>query len=398
MKTAYLDCFSGISGDMMVGAFLDLGLPLQTLKEEIKKLSLDGYRLSCERVKKKGIEAAKFSVHVEKDQLHRHYSDIREMIKKSTLKEEVKRTSLSIFAAIAEAEGKVHGISPEKVHFHEVGAIDSIVDIVGTAIGMDYFGIVSVATSSLVTGSGIVTCEHGPMPIPAPATAELLKGIPFNNSEERAELVTPTGAAIVKVLASSFGEMPPLSVEAIGYGAGEKDLQSRPNLLRIFLGASEYTTNYYEEDSVLVMEASVDDMNPQFFEPLMEELFNAGALDVVMIPIQMKKNRPATLLQVIIPETMKKEAAAIIFRGSTTIGIRSHLARRLKLKRTEKRVKTSLGEVMVKEIVGIDGVKQLRPEYEELKRLSLSAKLSLIEVNLRLQGELTDHLNEKKES
>ncbi|MDH3973110.1 MAG: nickel pincer cofactor biosynthesis protein LarC [Deltaproteobacteria bacterium] len=393
MKIAYLDCFSGISGDMMVGAFIDAGLPLEKLESEIKKLPLDGYRLSCERVKKNGIDAAKFSVHLEKEQHHRHYSDIRDIIEKSSLKDEVKKMSLSVFAAIAEAEGKVHAIPPEKVHFHEVGAIDSIVDIVGAAIGMDHFRIASVATSPLVTGTGIVKCDHGPMPIPAPATAELLKGVPFAHSEEKFELVTPTGAAIVNVLASSHGEIPPMSIETIGYGAGEKDLHSRPNLLRVFLGEAEHAAGSYEEDTVLVLEASIDDMNPQFFEPLVEELFEAGALDVAMMPLYMKKYRPATLLQVIIPETLKDKAAAIIFRGSTTIGIRSHLAKRSKLRRSERKILTSFGEVRVKEISGPGGIKALRPEYDELKRLSTSTKLSIVQVNLQVQRELMDYMD-----
>lgn len=398
MKTAYLDCFSGISGDMMVGALIDLGFPLEKLEEEITKLPLHGFRLTCKRVKKNGIDAAKFSVHVEKSQHHRHYSDIRTMIEDSRLKDDVKKMSLNIFAALAEAEGKVHGIAPEKVHFHEVGAVDSIADIVATAIGMDYLRITSVNVSPLVTGTGIVNCDHGAMPVPAPATAELLKGIPFSRSDEKVELVTPTGAAIVKSLAASYGEMPPMSVEAIGYGAGDKDLQSRPNLLRVFLGKGDRSKECGEEDTVLVMEASIDDMNPQFFEPLMETLFKAGAHDVVLMPVYMKKNRPATLLQVVIPQSLKDEAASIIFRGSTTIGIRFYPARRLKLKRVEKKIKTSYGEVRAKEIIGTDGSRQLRPEYDEVKRLSLATGFPPIEISLKLQKELARYLDKERES
>lgn len=388
MKIAYLDCFSGISGDMMVGALVDLGLPLEKLEEELKKIPLTGYRLACDRVMKNGIAATKFSVYVEKDQHHRHYSDIRNLLEKSALKEEVKKKALNIFTSLAEAEGKVHDISPEDVHFHEVGAVDSIVDIVGTAIGMDHFGITSVATSSLVTGTGIVQCDHGAMPIPAPATAELLKGIPFSHSEEKFELVTPTGAAIVKALASSHGEIPAMSVNSTGYGAGEKDLQSRPNLLRIYLGEAEALRDCYEEDSILIMEASIDDMNPQFFEPLMEGLFEAGALDVAMMPLYMKKSRQATLLKIIAPESLKNKLAEIIFKGSTTIGIRYYPVKRLKLKRSERKVKTSFGEVMVKEITLPDGSSQLRPEYDELKRISLLTNLPVIQISLQLEGEL----------
>ena len=395
MKTIYIDAFSGISGDMMVGALMDLGLPLQTIKDGIDKLPLDGYEISCKRVKKNGIDAAKFSVEVKKKQPSRLYSNIKEMLEGSTLKKEVNDLSLAIFDAIAVAEGKVHGIAPEKVHFHEVGAVDSIIDIVATAIGIDHLGIENIVSSKIITGTGIVKGDHGHMPIPAPATAELLKGIPFKSSDVPFELATPTGAAIVKLLATDFGDMPDMNTQAIGYGAGDRDLECRPNLLRIFLGEQadapvDLPNKAYDRDRVLIMEASIDDMNPQFFEPLMEELFKAGALDVTMTPIFMKKMRPATLLQVIAPIEKREHFSTIIFSGSTTIGIRCYEAERVKLIRREETVETSFGKIRVKVIERGNGPAELRPEYEELKRLSLDSTLSVMEINAAISNELAN--------
>ena len=397
MKTIYIDAFSGISGDMMVGALIDLGLPVQTIRDEIGKLPLDGYQISCKRVKKNGIDAAKFSVEVKEKQPSRLYSNIKEMLKDSGLKKEVRDLSLAIFDAIADAEGKVHGISPEKVHFHEVGAIDSIIDIVATAIGIDDLGIEKIVSSKIITGTGIVKGDHGHMPIPAPATAELLKGIPFRSSDVPFELATPTGAAIVKALTSDFGDMPDINVETIGYGAGDRDLECRPNLLRIFLGQQidediDLLDQAVDKDRVLIMEASIDDMNPQFFEPLIEKLFSSGALDVSMTPIFMKKMRPATLLQVIAPPEKRKQFAAIIFSNSTTIGIRCYEAERMKLIRREETIETSFGKIKVKAVEKGNGLTELRPEYEELKRLSLDSTLSIIEINSVISSELANKI------
>lgn len=399
MKTIYIDAFSGISGDMMVGALIDLGLPLQIIRDEIGKLPLDGYEISCKRVKKNGIDAAKFSVELKEKQPSRLYSNIKEMLEDSGLKKEVRDLSLAIFDAIAIAEGKVHGIAPEKVHFHEVGAIDSIIDIVATSIGIDHLGIEKIVSSKIITGTGIVKGDHGHMPIPAPATAELLKGIPFKNSDVAFELATPTGAAIVKILATDFGDMPDINTQAIGYGAGDRDLKCRPNLLRIFLGQqidatidlpNEGNSEAHDKDNVLIMEASIDDMNPQFFEPLIEKLFREGALDVSMTPIFMKKMRPATLLQVIAPLEKREHFAAIIFSGSTTIGIRSYEAERIKLIRREETIETSFGKVKVKLIEKRKGLTEMRPEYEELKRLSLGSTLSIIEISSAISSELAN--------
>lgn len=386
MKTAYLDCFSGISGDMTVGALIDLGLPLALIEKEVGRLPLKDYRITLRRTKKNGISSADFGVDVKGAQHGRNYRDIRDMLSNSSLGKNVKELSLQIFKALSEAEGKVHGVNPEDIHFHEVGAVDSIIDIVATTIGVDYLGIGNVFTSRISTGSGMVAGEHGNMPVPAPATAELLKGIPFSTSALECELVTPTGAAIVKTLSKSFGAMPAMKVEAIGYGAGDRDLEDRPNLLRIFLGTEEGILSYnHEKDQVIVMEASIDDMNPQFFEPLIEDLFAAGCVDVAVIPVQMKKGRPASILQVLLPPHLKDKIAGVIFSESTSIGVRCYGADRIKLKRREEKIDTPLGEIRVKVIVKDGAFVEHRPEYEDMKRVARENNLSIIEASRRIQ-------------
>ncbi|MBE9503042.1 MAG: nickel pincer cofactor biosynthesis protein LarC [Proteobacteria bacterium] len=393
MKTLYLDCFSGISGDMVVGAFIDLGLPLNFLKVELHKLSLDGYELDVKRVKKNSIDSANFSVQVEEKQKARDYKGIKNMIEGSSLKNDVKALSLKIFDLLVEAEGKIHAVPPEDVHFHEIGCVDSIVDIVSTAIGMDYLDISHVYSSNIVTGTGMVMTDHGCMPVPAPATAEILKGVPVSNAAVEGELVTPTGAAILKAIAKKFGPMPEMNVEKIGYGAGDKDWGERPNLLRIFLGETldkldGAINGFYDRDEVLVMETAIDDMNPQFFENMVEGLFSGGALDVVLIPVYMKKGRPGTLLQVIASPEKQQQVARVIFSGSTSIGIRSYRVDRMKLKRGEEMISTSLGEVRVKTIEMEKGKVELRPEYDDLKKLAKLKGMSMREVNSIIQQTL----------
>jgi len=394
MKTLYLDCFSGISGDMMVGALVDLGLPFNHLEDELSKLPLDGYKINVSRIKRSGIDAANFTVKVERQLKHRHYKSIKEMISSSGLNDEVKSLSLKIFNILAVAEARVHGIEPDDVHFHEVGGVDSIVDVAGTAIGVRYFQAERVCSSRIVTGSGTVTTEHGEMPVPAPATAEILKGIPLSQSNIAAEMVTPTGAAILKALATDFGEMPEMTVSEIGYGSGDKDFGSHPNLLRIFLG--EATGGFegslpipYEADKILILEAAIDDMNPQFYEPLMDKLFSAGALDVTMTSLYMKKSRPGTLLTVLIPPELKTRISEIIFSESTTIGIRCVKSERIKLKRREKTVQTPFGEIRVKVIDKGDGVEELRPEYDDIKKLSSLNNLSVRDMSLKIRAFLS---------
>ncbi len=381
----------------MVGALIDLGLPLKLLVSELKKLPLEGYSINISRIKRSGIDAADFTVEVERQHEQRNYKSIKEVISSSALNDNVKLLSLKIFETLAIAEGRIHGINPDDVHFHEVGGIDSIVDVVGAAIGIDFFKIDKTCSSKIVTGVGSVVSDHGIMPLPAPATAEILKGVPLSQSNIASEMVTPTGAAIVKSLSGSYGAMPEMIVKAIGYGAGDSDFGPHPNLLRVFLGKvnDEAASFPYEEDTVLILEAAIDDMNPQFYEPLIDKLFSMGALDVTMSALYMKKNRPGTLLSVMIPPELKMKISEIIFSESTTIGIRCIKSERIKLKRDGKTVQTPLGEVRVKVIDRGKGVNELRPEYEDIKKLSLQNNLSAGDTLSKIQAFLTGASDKK---
>jgi len=297
---AYFDCFSGISGDMTLGALIDLGVPLPWLKESIAALPLPGFDITVSDLEYNGIKAKRVEVHAHGDHHHRHYSDIRALIEKSPLPEQVKATALSIFRCLAEAEAGVHGCTPEEVHFHEVGAVDAIVDVVGSALGLHRLGVTAAAASAIPNGRGFVVCRHGRLPIPAPATVAILKGKPTYGTDVEYELTTPTGAAIVSTVANKFGPMPMMATAGIGYGAGRRNLEPGPNLLRIVIGEasarrSEHV-NDFKQDQIVVVESSIDNMNPEIFGFLMDRLFEEGALDVAWIPIQMKKNRPGTLM------------------------------------------------------------------------------------------------------
>jgi pyridinium-3,5-bisthiocarboxylic acid mononucleotide nickel chelatase len=297
MKIAYLDCFAGASGDMILGAFLDAGLEMEALTKALKTLPLDGYVLQALREARSHLFGTRFVVDADKNkQPPRTFSDIKNIITNSALSGRVKERSIRVFESLAAEEGKIHACAPEKVHFHEVGAVDSIVDIVGAVFALEYLEIESLYASPLPLGSGFVETRHGAIPLPAPATIALLKGIPVYDSGIKEELVTPTGAALLKGLARAFGPMPPMVVESIGYGVGARSLSDRPNLLRVLLGREEQEIR---TDTVVVLEANVDDANPEWLGYLMERLFREGALDVLFCPVHMKKNRPGVLIQVI---------------------------------------------------------------------------------------------------
>ncbi len=357
MTTAYFDCFSGISGNMTVGALLDMGVPLEWLQKQLAGLSMDGFSLSADTLSRHGIQARHFQVHVQGDPVHRHYGDIKSMIEKCPLAPRVRQTSLAIFDQVADAESRIHGVEKAGVHFHEVGAIDSIVDIVGTALCLEYLGIDTILSSKIPLGKGFVACQHGTLPIPAPATVEILKNVPVYGTGISEELVTPTGAAIIKALAKDFGDMPHMTIEKIGYGAGSRNLQNRPNLLRVLTGQvpalSDKGTQASVGDTVMVVETCVDDMNPEIFGYLMERLFDDGALDVYWIPVFMKKNRPGTLIQVVC--NMDKRAPVIdrILSETTSTGVRFHPMQRAKLIREIVSVSTSLGDVLMKKITAL---------------------------------------------
>jgi uncharacterized protein (TIGR00299 family) protein len=378
MRIAYLDCFSGISGDMFVGSLLDAGLPFEQLEKTLSGLKIGGYRISATPEERNHIFGTRFSVTLQgTDQPARHLDDVREILKNSNLPIPVIQKSVRIFENLAETEGDIHHISAKEVHFHEVGAVDSIVDIVATIAGIELLGIEKVFASRIPVGSGIISSAHGKIPIPSPATTALLKDIPIYSSGQDVEMVTPTGAALIASLCSSFGHMPPMVIEQVGYGVGSRALPDRPNLLRILIGkdADEERT-----ETVVVLEANLDDMSPELSGYLMETLFEAGARDVSFYPVYMKKNRPGIQLQVIGKPEDRERLTAIIFRESTTLGVRYSYGQRTVLKRERVVVDSPWGKMNAKNVINQDGRAVLLPEYEECKRIARENNLPLRDV------------------
>jgi len=378
MKVLYLDCFAGASGDMLLAALLDAGAPLSAVRSELSKLPLTGYELKTARVVKRGITALDVTVEVqEKSPPHRHFRAIREMLTQSSLSPPVREMSLAVFTRLAEAEGKIHGHPPEQVHFHEVGAVDSIVDTVGTAAALFALGVVKIQASPLHTGTGFVRCAHGLLPVPAPATLELLRGVPVYSRDVEAELLTPTGAALLSTLAS-FGPLPAMRVQAVGYGAGKLDLPF-PNVLRAVVGEAGAEDGLLYEEAI-VLEANIDDLNPEIFGHVTERLFAAGALDVYLCPIQMKKNRPATLLRVLSVPEKEQALLSLIFRETTTLGVRRFSGQKLMLRRRHVTVATAYGEARVKVAEWDSEELNAAPEYEDCRILARENSLPLKEV------------------
>ena len=374
MKIAYGDLIGGLSGDMFVAALLDLGLSLAKLRSELRKIPTLEFELKTAKKHVHSIRAAQFHVLCAKNEAPRSWKQIRELIKRSKLSAAIKATGLDIFTGLAEAEAKIHGIAVDKVHFHEVGATDSIVDIMAAAIGIREFGIDDFHFSRIPLGSGITSSRHGPLPVPGPATLELLKGLPTFGVEVESETVTPTGAAIVRALGKSFGAPPEMNIKKIGYGTGQKEFPNRPNLFRLILGDAG---GGWQQEEMLAIETNIDDMNPQFYDYVMERLFEAGARDVFLAPIQMKKNRPGTLLRLIAEPGDREKLARIIFKETSTIGIRCYPIGRMILKRESKKIKTRYGEVAVKIAEQPDGGTRAMPEYDDLKRLAAAKKLPI---------------------
>jgi hypothetical protein len=374
MRIVYGDLIGGASGDMFAGAFLDLGLSLQTLKSELKKFPSLKYRIEVTAKEHHAIRATRFRVLTGDKKSQRTWGQIRRLIEQANLEPEIKELALKIFSRLAEVEGKIHGISPEKVHFHEVGATDSIIDIMSAAVAVHHLKIDSFHFSRIPLGRGLTRSRHGALPLPGPATLELLKGLPIQWIDLGAETVTPTGAAIIATLGSHFGEAPNMVVEKVGYGAGEKEFPDRPNVLRLVLGQDD---TGWGQDEMLVMETNIDDMNPELYDYVLDRLFAAGARDVSLSPIQMKKSRPGTSLQVIAEPARREKLAEIIFRETSTIGIRYYPVKRMTLKRAFGRVKTRFGLVKVKFVQEPDGSKRATPEYEDLKRIAQAKKIPL---------------------
>jgi len=374
MKIAYFDCFSGISGNMILGALLDAGLEKAQWQAELERLSISGYTVHVQPVTKRGMRGTHVEVEVSERGVERHLREIEEIVTASSLPEKVKEQSLAIFRRLAHAEAHVHGIPVEHVHFHEVGAIDAIVDVVGAVIGLWLLDIKQVYASPVHVGRGVVTCAHGVLPVPAPATQELLRGIPIYGRDVDAELVTPTGAAILTTLVETFGSAPPMRVTHIGYGAGTRDLPI-PNLLRVSLGESEVESDRlvnpdYEEDTITVVEANVDDMSPQFYDYVLERLFDAGVVDAFLTPIHMKRNRPAVKLTLLVPAECISAVLDVVFTETTTIGVRSYPVHRWKLPRTLVTVETPYGPVDVKIARRGAAVVNVAPEYRDCRRLA----------------------------
>lgn len=377
MKIAYLDCVSGISGDMTLGALIDLGVDLSSIQSGIDSLGLPSCKLVTEEVKRHGFRAVNLTVQHEPEHAHRHLHHITDMIDGSKLTDGQKKLAGDIFTNLAEAEAKVHGSTLEKVHFHEVGAVDSIADIVGAAIGFDLLGVDAVVSSPIPTGHGFIQIAHGRVSVPAPATAELLKGIPLASCDVEAELTTPTGAAIVKTLATSFGPLPAMTIEKIGIGAGDKEFKEQGNILRLIVGNTDSVTL---TDQVEVLETNLDDTTGEIVGHTVNALLEAGALDVYTTPIYMKKNRPATKLTILCSAEKKSELEAIVFRETTTLGIRHSSARRSILAREHDIVETQWGPVAGRRIVGADGTVRFSPEYDACAEVAVKATVSVQEV------------------
>lgn len=371
MCVLYFDCFSGASGDMIVGSLLDLGVPLERLGAELQKLNLPNYSISADKVVKAGIAATKFHVHIGHEHAHRNYFAIEKIIKGSLLNSQIKESATKVFLRLAEAEARVHGSTVDQVHFHEVGAIDAIIDIVGACIGFQLLGVKEIAVSSLNVGTGFVQSAHGRLPVPAPATVELLKGIPIYSNQTEGELVTPTGAAILSTLGKKFVPLPSIEIEAIGYGAGTRDTPGTANVLRVFKGRfSPQSVSADEacgEPKVTVIEANIDDMNPQLYGCLHDRLMELGALDAYVCPVQMKKNRPGLLLTVVISPEALDTVTEAIFRETTTIGIRYYDAGRRVLERQIVPIELEYGTIRIKVSRHKSQIVNFSPEYEDCR-------------------------------
>jgi uncharacterized protein (TIGR00299 family) protein len=377
---AFFDCFAGISGDMTLGAFIDLGLPLAELQEVMQALGLPDLTVGAEPVVQGHLTGVrlKASLRSGKPQVSRSYREICALIEASPLSTGVKARSLKMFRLLGEAEARIHGQALEDVHFHELGALDSILDIVGAAYGAERLGLTRVFVSPLPMGWGMIHAAHGQLPNPAPATLELLRGLTIYGTDLPGELVTPTGAVILKGLSAVPEPCPPLKLARVGYGAGTRELPGHPNLLRVYLGEPLAPAPGVRE-RVLVLETHIDDMNPELYEPLMAGLFAAGALDVALSPIQMKKNRPGVRLTVVAPPAAREGLLARLFVDSTTLGVRLMEVERVAARRWQETVETPYGPLTVK-VMEYGGQRRVMPEYEACRRLSEQHGLPLIEV------------------
>jgi uncharacterized protein (TIGR00299 family) protein len=398
VRILYLDCFSGISGDMLLGAVLDAGLPLDELKRALGSLALEGCHVQADKVLRAGVSATKFDVHEHhhhhdahhshehgahhhhgQDHAHRSLPEIFRLIDRAALSQAGRERAKSLFQRLAEVEASIHQMPVEKVHLHEVGAVDSIIDIVGAVFAFEWFGADAIVSSPLNVGGGMVQSAHGLFPVPAPATVKLLGNAPVYGGATQSELVTPTGALIVSSYATSFGPLPPMTVERVGYGAGARDFPTTPNVLRVLAGQAAPAFDTASE-RVVVIECEMDDMNPQLFGVAMDRLYAAGALEVFYVPVQMKKNRPGTLLTVVAPPDRRQTLADVIFQETTTIGLRYSEVDRVALKRELVAVDTPVGAVRFKLAWHGGRLVNAAPEFDDCARLAAANNLSVKEV------------------
>jgi len=411
MKTLYFDCFAGASGNMILGALVALGVDRRELIREIKLLDVSDFKIEIKTVDKSGISAVHADVKVPHEHAHRHLHTIEKIISESRLSENVKTRAVKIFTKLAEAEAKVHGIAIEKVHFHEVGAMDAIIDVVGVCVGFEILGIEKFACSKIHVGSGFVKMAHGKFPVPPPAVVELLKNIPIYSTEIEGELITPTGAAIIATVCEEFGQIPEMKIEQTGYGAGTREYENFPNVLRLFLGEIEPSRHKDEREEnypqintdeirlktkdqrpktedLILLETNIDDLSPQILGFVMERAFELGALDCWFTPIQMKKNRPATMVSILCEEEKRETLSELLYTETTTLGIRVRKIERNCLPREIVKVETKFGEVAVKIARYGEKIVNAKPEYEQIREIALQSKKTLREIEREVLEEL----------
>ncbi|HWT03449.1 MAG TPA: nickel pincer cofactor biosynthesis protein LarC [Pyrinomonadaceae bacterium] len=379
MKTLYFDCFAGASGDMILGALIGVGVDPRLLTEQLSLLDVPGYEVSFETVDRSGISATRALVRTDEERAHRHLSHILKIINDSRLADSVKERAARIFTRLAEAEAKIHNVPVERIHFHEVGALDAIVDVVGACVGFELLNVERFVSSELHVGSGMVEMAHGRFPVPPPAVAELLKDAPVYSSDIRGELVTPTGAAVISTVCSEFGPLPKMRIERTGYGAGGREYENFPNVLRLMLGESEAGEAATDERLVMV-ETNIDDMSPQVYGHVMSEALRRGALDCYLTPVQMKKNRPGTLLSVLCRPADRDALCQFLLAETTTLGVRFYEVTRRALGRETVKVETEFGEISVKVARLGGGAAKGMPEYEECRAAAERAGVPLLEV------------------
>lgn len=398
MKTLYFDCFAGASGDMILGALVGLGINEKKIYDEIAKLNISNFKLNFEKVDRSGINAVKANIEIPDEHAHRHLHTIEKIIVGSTLSENVKKRAVKIFTKLAEAEAKVHGTDVQKVHFHEVGAMDAIIDVVGACIGFELLEIERFICSKIHVGSGFVKMAHGNFPVPPPAVAELLKEIPIYSTEIEGELITPTGAAIISTVCEDYGAIPKMKTEKTSYGAGGRNYQDFPNVLRLFLGetevqGSESKAQISDTKKLILLETNLDDLPPQIFGFVMERAFEIGALDCWFTPIQMKKNRPATQISILCELRDKEKFLELLYLETTTLGVRITEVERNCLPREILKLETEFGSIDVKIARFGEKISNVKPEYDQIRRMAEATGKSLREVDKIVAAEIRRQIN-----